>query len=129
MTIWQRWKQTALHNKALVFSGIIVAFGTLFYSGAAVVQVWMFNKSSRQVERQTERLIDAAKTQADAAKEMTKAVEDQAKYAGEFAASAKSINEQTKLKSSDEWPKLRRTILKPFRRRVVLTNALESELG
>jgi hypothetical protein len=97
MTIWQRWKQTSLHNKALVFSGIIVAFGTLFYSGAAIVQVWMFNRSSRQVERQTERLIAAANTQAGAAKEMTAAVKEQAKSAGDFAQSAKNINEQTAL--------------------------------
>jgi hypothetical protein len=97
MTIWQRWKQTSLHNKALVFSGIIVAFGTLFYSGAAIVQVWMFNRSSKQVERQTERLITAANTQARAAKEMTAAVKEQAKSAGEFAQSANNINEQTAL--------------------------------
>ena len=97
MTAWQRWKQTALHNKALVLSGVIMACGTLFYSGAAIVQVWMFDRSSSQVERQTERLIAAANTQAGAAKEMTAAVREQAKSARDFAQSAKSINEETAL--------------------------------
>ncbi len=88
MTIWQRWKQTALHNKTLVFSSVIMAFGTLFYSGAAILQVWMFNRSSSQVERQTERLISAANTQGGAAT-------TNADAAKSFALSADGIKTQT----------------------------------
>lgn len=88
MTIWQRWKQTSLHNKALVFSGVIVAFGTLFYSGAAIVQVCMFNRSSKQAEEQTAKLIEAANTQACAASKNAEA-------AARFASSAEGINAQT----------------------------------
>jgi len=60
MNIFQRWKQTAVHNKALVFTGVLVAFGTLFYAGAAVVQVCIMRASSKQASRQTDKLITAA---------------------------------------------------------------------
>jgi hypothetical protein len=88
MTIWQRWKQTALHNKALVFSSIIMAFGTLFYSGAAIVQVYMFNRSSKQAQQQTEQLIKAANIQACAASKNAEA-------AASFARSAEGIKNKT----------------------------------
>lgn len=98
MTIWQRWKQTALHNKALVFSGVIVAFGTLFYSGAAIVQVCMFNRSSKQAEQQTAELIKAATTQARAATKNANA-------AASFALSADGINSETR-KAVDQFRSL-----------------------
>lgn len=52
MRIWQRWKQTAIHNKALVFTSILVAFGTLFYAGAAAFQLWLMNQSSKHTDTQ-----------------------------------------------------------------------------
>jgi flagellar basal body-associated protein FliL len=60
MTVWQRWQQTALHNKALVWTGIMVAFGTLFYAGAAVFQICMMKESARQSSAQADALIAKA---------------------------------------------------------------------
>lgn len=57
MTIWQRWKQTALHNKALVLTSVLVAFGTLFYAGAAAFQLWMMNQTSQHTDEQIGRII------------------------------------------------------------------------
>ncbi len=52
MTIWQRWKQTAIHNKALVLTSVLVAFGTLFYAGAAAFQLWLMDQSSLHTDKQ-----------------------------------------------------------------------------
>jgi hypothetical protein len=52
VTILQRWKQTALHNKALVGAGLIAAFGTVFYAGAAIVQVCIMNRSASESSEQ-----------------------------------------------------------------------------
>jgi len=57
MTILQRWKNTALHNKALVWASALVAFGTLFYAGAAVFQICMMNRLAKETSIQTDRLI------------------------------------------------------------------------
>jgi len=48
MTLRQRWKQTSLPNKLLVITGGLVAFGTLFYAAAAVVQICILRDSVRQ---------------------------------------------------------------------------------
>ena len=48
MNLRQRWKQTSLPNKLLVITGALVAFGTLFYAGAAVVQIWILEESVQQ---------------------------------------------------------------------------------
>jgi hypothetical protein len=58
MKLLQRWKQTALHNKALVSTSLLVAFGTLFYSGAAVLQLCILKQSGEQSDRQIVRVID-----------------------------------------------------------------------
>ena len=52
MTIWQRWKQTAIHNKALVVTSVLVAFGTVFYAGAAAFQVWLMVESGKHTDEQ-----------------------------------------------------------------------------
>ncbi len=57
MTLIQRWKQTALHNKALVLTSLLVAFGTIFYAGAAAFQVWILEKSSETTSSQNSQLI------------------------------------------------------------------------
>lgn len=62
MKIWQRWKQTALHNKALVFSGILVAFGTVFYAGAAVVQICILKKSAEESTQAAQKIQEALDT-------------------------------------------------------------------
>ena len=65
MKFLQRWKQTALHNKALVLTGVLVAAGTLFYAGAAVFQIYLMNYSAKQATVQTERMINEADRIAD----------------------------------------------------------------
>lgn len=57
MKLIQRWKQTAIHNKALVFSGVVVAFGTVFYAMIAVVQVGLMNRADRQSSEQAAKVI------------------------------------------------------------------------
>ena len=60
MKFLQRWKQTALHNKALVLTGVLVASGTLFYAGAAIFQICLMKYTAKQATVQTERLIAEA---------------------------------------------------------------------
>ena len=84
MKLWQRWKRTALHNKALVVTSVLVAFGTLFYAGAAVLQVWIMRESARQTGEQAEKLIQAAKTQAKAAQDFAAAAQDSLKFSEEM---------------------------------------------
>jgi hypothetical protein len=52
MKLLQRWKQTAVHNKALVLTSVLVAFGTLFYAGAASFQVWLMAQGSKHTDEQ-----------------------------------------------------------------------------
>ena len=48
MNLRQRWKQTSLPSQLLVMTGALVAFGTLFYAAAAVVQICILEDSVRQ---------------------------------------------------------------------------------
>ena len=66
MTLIQRWKQTALHNKALVLTSFLVAFGTIFYAGAAVVQICILKESSETTSAQNSKLIQQADRMATA---------------------------------------------------------------
>jgi len=69
MTLIQRWKQISLPNKLLIQTGALVAFGTLFYAGAAAVQVCLMRQAARdsaaQVERLSKATDDAIKTAVD----------------------------------------------------------------
>lgn len=47
MNLRQRWMKTTVANQALVATSILVALGTLFYTGAAIVQVWLMNESGK----------------------------------------------------------------------------------
>jgi hypothetical protein len=87
MTIFQRWKQTALHNKALVLTGVIVAVGTLFGTGAAIFQVAITRENNHNTSEQVQQLINAANIQARAAT-------NNAEAANKFATSADGINKQ-----------------------------------
>lgn len=60
MTILQRWKNTALHNKALVWASVLVAFGTLFYAGAAIFQICMMKRLARDSGIQIDKMIEKA---------------------------------------------------------------------
>jgi hypothetical protein len=93
MKIWQRWKQTALHNKALVLSSVLMALGTLFYTGAAIVQIYLFERNAAESSLQTDKLIQVAQTQACAARQIVAASERNAAAAEGFAQSASHINE------------------------------------
>jgi len=59
MTLRERWKHTSLPNKLLVATGALVAFGTLFYAGAATVQVFLMRQAARDSAAQVERLSNA----------------------------------------------------------------------
>lgn len=59
MNIFQRWKQTAIHNKALVWTGVLVAFGTIFYAGAATYQALLMKHSARDSAAQIASLMSA----------------------------------------------------------------------
>jgi hypothetical protein len=78
MNIFQRWKQTSIANKSLVVSSFLMAFGTIFYAGAASVQVWIMHRTAKDSSAQTAKLIQTSQDQACAAKS--------------FAASATNIN-------------------------------------
>jgi hypothetical protein len=80
MKILLRWKQTALHNKALVLTSVLVAVGTLFYTGAAIFQYNLMKQTAKEQyslmeqtakenSEQTDKLIAEAKSIASAAKE------------------------------------------------------------
>lgn len=91
MNVFQRWKQTTVANKALVISSGLMAFGTIFYAGAAIVQVYIMKQSARNSSLQTEQLIKASDRNADAAES--------------FSKSADAINTQTE-KAVGEFHKL-----------------------
>jgi hypothetical protein len=57
----QRWKQTSVANKLLVYTGALVAFGTFFYAGAAVFQVCLMHISAVETAKQNDKLIAEAK--------------------------------------------------------------------
>jgi hypothetical protein len=57
MTLRQRWKQTSLPNKLLIWTGVLVAVGTLFYAGAAVVQVCLMKQATKESAAQVDRLV------------------------------------------------------------------------
>lgn len=69
MTLLQRWRQTALHNKALVWTGALVAFGTVFYAFAVAFQIKLMKTGSEETTKQITRLIGAADRIAEDMKE------------------------------------------------------------
>lgn len=69
MKLLQRWKQTAIHNKALVLTGAIVAIGTLFYTIAAVFQIYLMDIGSKSSADQVATLISEMRRQSQSMKE------------------------------------------------------------
>jgi hypothetical protein len=69
MDIFQRWKQTSVANKLLVYTGVLVAFGTLFYAGAAVFQICLMKENARETAKQNDKLIMEAKRIAETMEE------------------------------------------------------------
>lgn len=95
VTILQRWKQTALHNKALVLTGLIVAMGTIVSTGTVIVQVCITRENNKQTSEQIAKLIDAANTQVGSAQKIADASNRNASAAEGFSKSADAINTQT----------------------------------
>lgn len=60
MKLVQRWKQTAIHNKALVITSVLMAFGTLFYTAVAIFQFCLIKESGKHTDEQIGRIIDNA---------------------------------------------------------------------
>ena len=58
MNLRQRWAQTTVANQALVATSILVALGTLFYAGAAIVQVRLMNESEKHTDEQIGQIIE-----------------------------------------------------------------------
>ncbi len=54
------WKRTHIANRLMVWTTAVVAFGTLFYAGAAIWQIHVLKLSAQQQAEQTNRLIAAA---------------------------------------------------------------------
>jgi hypothetical protein len=94
MKLLQRWKQTAIHNKALVLTSVIVASGTLFYAAAAIFQLYLMDSAAKRSADQTERLIVEMGRQSQSMKDAAEAN----KKAVELAAqSIKATQEQFRL--------------------------------
>jgi hypothetical protein len=73
MKLLQRWKQTAIHNKALVLTSAIVACGTLFYAVAAIFQIYLMDSAAKNSADQTEKLIVEMRRQSQSMKDMAEA--------------------------------------------------------
>jgi len=73
MKLLKSWKQTAIHNKALVLTGVIVAFGTLFYAAAAIFQIYLMDSAAKNSTDQTEKLIVEMKRQSQSMKDVAEA--------------------------------------------------------
>lgn len=80
MNIFQRWKKVAIHNKALVVTGIIVAVCTSLYTGAAISQYYLMKQvatdqitlmrnTAIDTNTQVTNIISEAKNISNAAKE------------------------------------------------------------
>jgi hypothetical protein len=97
MNIFQRWKQTALHNKALVLTGAIVAVGTLVYTGAAISQYCLMKQTAKE---QYNLMKQTAKEQYNLMKQTAKENSDQIEKiiaeARDIAATGKESLEQSK---------------------------------
>ena len=93
MRLVQRWKQTSLPNKALVSTSVLVAFGTLFYAGAAAWQVCIMRTSAQQSSEQTAKLIQQAEKNAKAAEDFAKAAQSQSDEMAQLV--SKSGNQAT----------------------------------
>jgi len=94
MKLLQRWKQTAIHNKALVLTSAIVAFGTLFYAAAAIFQICLMNSAAKHSSDQVEKIIVEMRRQTKSMKDVAEAN----KKAVELAAqSIKATQDQFRL--------------------------------
>jgi multisubunit Na+/H+ antiporter MnhC subunit len=59
MTIRERWRKTTVANQAVVFTSVLVAFGTVFYAVSAACQVSIMKQASTDSAAQVERLTSA----------------------------------------------------------------------
>ncbi|MGA2525747.1 MAG: hypothetical protein ABSF79_03920 [Smithellaceae bacterium] len=94
MILFERWKKTAIHNKALVLTGFLVAFGTLFYAGAAVFQYCLMKDTAKAAAEQTKILIGEMQNQTKAMQDAANATMNTVKVAER---NIKSTQEQFRL--------------------------------
>jgi len=73
MKLFQRWKQTAIHNKALVLTSAIVAVGTIFYAAVAIFQIYLMDSGAKNSADQTEKLIVEMRRQSQSMKDVAEA--------------------------------------------------------
>lgn len=59
MNLLQRWRQTSLPNKLLVEVGAIAALSALLCAGLLGAQLWLNDKSSKELSAQVDKLITA----------------------------------------------------------------------
>lgn len=93
----REWTRTDFHQQVNIILTFVLVLATIVYVVFSGLTLRAIRISAETAGHQTDKLIAAAEIQSRAAKEMTTAVKDQAKFAGEFAGSADSINQQTKL--------------------------------
>jgi hypothetical protein len=93
MKLLQRWKQTAVHNKALVLTGAIVALGTIAQVGALVAQICITRANNVATGTQIGKLIEAANIQAHAAQRNVESAAKSAQAASDLAAYTKQSAE------------------------------------
>jgi hypothetical protein len=65
MNLRQRWKQTTIANKLMVWTTVVVAFGAVFQAGMAFFQYRLMKESGKQTSEQTDKLIAATQRMAD----------------------------------------------------------------
>jgi hypothetical protein len=116
MNILQRWKQTALHNKALVLTGAIVAFGTL-------AQLCIVLANDRTTAKQIDKLIQAAKIQGDAANENASAAQSFARSADGMNTRLTAVEQDFQRTAKDSEKSIRATQVEAAR---ALTASIES---
>jgi hypothetical protein len=107
MTLWQhwklRWKHTAFHNQAMVITSVMVAFGTLFYTGAAIFQLLMVNLSDTHTNEQIGRIIDNENWMARSIDQSVKDLESNNKQVAQNAEESIKATQEQMLLDQRAW--------------------------
>jgi hypothetical protein len=95
-SLYQRWKKTTIANQALVVTGILVAFSTLFYMVATVIQVVLFYQNIHETSKQTDKLVAASERLANTSVAQVNAMQGQLNAMQEQANALKASLEETR---------------------------------
>jgi hypothetical protein len=74
MNVFQRWKRTTIANKLMVWTTAVVAFGTVFYAGAALLQY----RAAVDQAKTTAQQLQTMQAQSSVMQQQLKILEDQA---------------------------------------------------